>query len=408
MGYGQYCEIISEECLSGMTEAQISRIYRRIRRKLGEPVMGVELEDEQLEECLCEAIEEYSSYIHQWALENRLSQMLGLPNDIDFTLKFVSQNFGFERTFSTAYAEQVNGLGGVNSNRELKLDSIPLSAGTQDYIIPEGRELNEVLWFTPNFVNLFGLDPFANSNIAFSEFGASFAGHTLYHVMPVYDTILTAQAAELRNKVRGSEYSYRVRGGANGTKVISLYPIPRNSPNSGATSSHMGIGGGAGTPGTMFYYYYDKIGVGGNDLYSGYTQNPGYTGSTNPVDGLPSQGNGLVSGPSDAILYNLRYNELNDPAKTWVKKYAQALAKELLGLGVRGKFSGELPIPDATLTMNSGDLISNGREDMSKLKEELRDLLDRLNYKSLLENNALMQEYVNKTLSYGPLPIYLG
>ena len=58
--------------------------------------MGVELEDEQLEECLCEAIEEYSSKIHQWALENRLSQMLGLPNDIDFTLKFVSQNFGFE------------------------------------------------------------------------------------------------------------------------------------------------------------------------------------------------------------------------------------------------------------------------------------------------------------------------
>jgi hypothetical protein len=143
-GFG-YCEIISDDCLSGMTEQQISRIYRRIRRKLGEPVMGVELEDEQLEESLCEAIEEYSSYIHQWALENRLSQMLGLPNEIDFTLKFVSQNFGFERTFSTAYAEQVNGLGGINSNRELKLASITLTAGTQDYIIPAGQELNEVL-----------------------------------------------------------------------------------------------------------------------------------------------------------------------------------------------------------------------------------------------------------------------
>ena len=406
-GFG-YCEIISEDCLSGMTEQQISRIYRRIRRKLGEPVMGVELEDEQLEESLCEAIEEYSSYIHQWALENRLSQMLGLPNEIDFTLKFVSQNFGFERTFSTAYAEQVNGLGGINSNRELKLASITLTAGTQDYIIPAGQELNEVLWFTPNFINLFGLDPFANSNIAFSEFGASFAGHTLYHVMPVYDTILTAQAAELRNKVRGSEYSYRVRGGANGTKVISLYPIPRINTTAGVGASNMGIGGGAGTPGTLFYYYYDKLGIGGNDALSGNTANPGYTGSTNSIDGLPNQGNGLVSGPSDAKLYNIRYNELNDPAKTWVKKYAQANAKELLGLGVRGKFSGELPIPDASLTLNSGDLITNGREDMRLLKEELRDLLDRLNYKALLENNALMQEYVNKTLSFGPLPIYIG
>lgn len=405
-GFG-YCEIISENCFSGMTDQQISRIFRRIRRKLGEPVMGVELEDEQLEESLCEAIEEYSSYIHQWSLENKLSQMLGLPNEIDFTLKFVSQNFGFERTFSTAYAEQVNGLGGINSNREMKLDSIPLSAGTQNYVLPAGRELNEMLWFTPNFINLFGLDPFANSNIAFSEFGASFAGHTLYHVMPVYDTILTAQAAELRNKVRGSEYSYRVRGGPDGTKIISLYPIPRVNTTAGIGSSNMGIGGGAGTPGTLFYYYYDKIGIGGNDAFSGYTQNPGFTGQTDS-DGNFLSGNGLVSGPSDAQLYNLRYSELNDPAKTWVKKYAQANAKELLGLGVRGKFSGELPIPDAGLTLNSGDLITNGREDMRLLKEELRDLLDRLNYKSLLENNSLMQEYVNKTLSFGPLPIYIG
>ena len=406
-GFG-YCEVISEDCLSGMTSTQKNRIFRRIRRKLGEPVMGVELENEQLEECICEAIEEYSSYIHQWALENRLSQMLGLPNDIDFTLKFVSQNFGFERTFSTAYAEQVNGLGGINSNREMKLDSVTLSAGTQDYTIPANRELNEVLWFTPNFINLFGLDPFANSNIAFSEFGASFAGHTLYHVMPVYDTILTAQAAELRNKVRGSEYSYRVRGGALGTKVISLYPIPRVNSTAGVGSSNLGIGGGAGTPGTMFYYYYDNLGgVGGNPLFSGNTMNPGFSGETN-VLGQIEQGNGLVSGPSDALLYNLRYVELNDPAKTWVKKYAQAIAKELLGLGVRGKFSGELPIPDASLTLNSSDLITNGREDMRILKDELRDLLDRLNYKSLLENNALMQEYVNKTLGYGPLPIYIG
>ncbi len=405
-GFG-YCEVISEDCLDGMSEEKVQRIFRRIRRKLGEPVMGVELVDEQLEECLCEAIEEYSAYIHQWALENRLSQMLGLPNDIDFTLKFVSQNFGFERTFTTAYAEQVSGLGGMNSNREMKLASITLTAGTQDYIIPSGREINEILWFTPNFINLFGLDPFANSNIAFSEFGASFAGHTLYHVMPVYDTILTAQAAELRNKVRGSEYSYRVRGGANGTKVVSLYPIPRNNTSAGLGAANMGIGGGAGTPGTMFYYYYDKLGIGGNDAFSGYTANPGFTGQTD-ANGNITQGNGLVSGPSDAKLYNLKYDELNDPAKTWVKKYAQAMAKELLGLGVRGKFSGELPIPDATLTLNSSDLITNGREDMRILKEELQTLLDKLNYKALLENNALMQENINKTLSFGPLPIYLG
>jgi hypothetical protein len=400
-----YIGICADTPLTGMTEDRVQAIYRRIRRKLGEPVMGVELRDEQLAECVAESIEEYSSYINNWALENRLSQMLGLPNDIDFTLKFVSNNFGFEKTFARAYSEQVaGGASSMNSLRELKLDSIPLTSGTQDYTIPVNRELNEILWFTPSFINLFGLDPFANSNIAFSEFGASFAGHTLYHVMPVFDTILTAQAAALRNKVRGSEYSYRVRGGASGTKIISLYPIPRNGvATAGAIGDGtFGIGGGQGTPGTLFYYYYDSVGIGGNIAFSGFTANPGFTGNTD------DHGNGLVSGPSDAKFYNLTYDEINDIGKTWIKKYAQALAKELLGLGVRGKFQGELPIPGATLTLNADALITNGREDKSILKEELGAMLEKLNYKSLLENNALMQEYVNKTLSYTPLSIYKG
>lgn len=402
-GYGGIC---ADEPLTGMTETQVSKLFNRIRRKLGEPVMGVELVDEQLAECVMEAIEEYSSLINNWALENRLSQMLGLPSDIDFTLKFVSNNFGFERTFSRAYAEQVDGLGGANSLREMKMEGINLTAGTQDYVIPADRDINEIMWFTPSFINLFGLDPFANSNIAFSEFGASFAGHTLYHVMPVFDTVLTAQAAELRNKVRGSEYSYRVRGGPDGTKILTLYPIPRNGTGTaGSTnlgSSSFGIGGGAGTPGTVFYFYYDTIGIGGNPTFSGNTANPGYTGGTG------SQGNGLVSGPSDAKLYNLTYNELNDVGKTWVKKYAQALAKELLGLGIRGKFSGVLPIPEAELTLNADSLVSNGREDMDRLEAKLREQLEKLNYRAMLENNALMQEYVNKTLSYTPLTIYIG
>ena len=383
-------ELCVDSCLSGMTSDAKYNLIKRIRLKLGAPVMGVELIDEQIEECICESIEEYSSYIHQWSLENRMSQMLGLPKDIDFTLKFISNNFGFEKTFARSYSEQVGT--GTNSLRELKKGFITLTAGTQDYSIPANREVNELLWFTPSFINLFGLDPFANSNIAFHEFGASFAGHTLYHVMPVFDTLLSASAAKMRNKVRGSEYSYRIVGGPDGTKTLRLYPVPR--PNT--------TPGGVSTPGTVFYYYYDTIGIGGNMSFSGYTANPGYTGGTG------SQGNGLVSGPSDAALYYLTYNELNDISKTWVKKYAQADAKELLGLGIRGKFSGSLPIPDAELTLNSESLITNGREDMTKLKEELKDRLEKLNYKSMLENNALMQEHINKTLSYVPMLIYKG
>lgn len=392
-------EICTDNCLTGMTQSDISRLYRRIRRKLGEPVVGVELRDEQLQECVCEAIEEYSSFINDWALENRMSQMLGLPKDIDFTLKFVSNNFGFERTFARAYSDIV----GTSSTslRELKMSAITLTSGTQNYFIESGREINEVMWYTPSFVNLFGLDPLSNSNIAFTEFGASFAGYSLYSVMPIYDTLLTSQAATIRNKVRGSEYSYRIVGGPNGTKKLTLYPVPRVSTNSSFTSP------GFSTPGTIFYFYYDTVGIGGNSDLSGYTANPNFTGTTDAF-GNVSQGNGLVSGPADAQLYNLTYNELNDPAKRWIKRFAQGMAKELLGLSIRGKFSGELPIPGAAVTLNADALVTAGKADMDALKEELSATLEKLNYKAILENNAAIQESINKTFIYSPLSIWKG
>jgi hypothetical protein len=58
-------------------------------------------------------------------------------------------------------------------------------------------------------------------------------------------------------------------------------------------------------------------------------------------------------------------------AQRWVKRYALALCKEILGFGIRWKFNGQLPIPGAELTLNKDDLINTGRDDQSKLIEEL-------------------------------------
>lgn len=393
----------AEGCLTGMTVTEKNQIFRRIRRKLGAPVMGVELLDEQLEECVCEAIEEYSGYINDWVLRNRLGEMLGLPSEVDFTLKYVSNSLYFENSFATQIGEQI-GLG-ANGTREVKTTSIALTAGTQDYTIPAEREVLEILWYTPAFINLFGLDPFSNQNISFSEFGASFAGHSLYSVMPVFDTIMTAQAAELRNRVRGSEYHYMIRPGADGTKILKLFPVPRNGAN-GVAGPSLGIGGGAGTPGTVFYTYRDRAGNYGNSNYSGYTANPGFTGITN-ADGTIQQGNGLVSGPGDAELNYINWYQLNSVAQTWVKKYAQALAKELLGIGIRGKFNGQLPIPGAELTLNKDDLISTGREDQQKLLDKLEKDLEELSYDKIMEKRVFAQESVNKTLAFVPMKIWI-
>lgn len=379
---------------SGVSEYQKQELFYMIRQDLGEPVVGVELEDSQLEVCFVRGIREYSHFINQWALNNRMSQMLGLTKDIDFTLKYITNNLSLEQSFAKAFSEQV-GVG-INSTREQKTDVINLTAGTQNYYIPAGREILEVLWYTPNFVNLFGLNGAMSDTIAYQEFGASFANNPLFSVMPVFDTLLNAQAAAVRNKIRASEYSYSIVGGPNGTKKVTLYPVPRAPSDSFAML-------GVSTPGTVFYRYYDKVGVGGNSQYSGFTANPGYTGSS-----IYTQGNGLVSGPSDAKLDYLSYAELNSVAQYWVQKFALALAMRTLGLSIRGKFTGELPIPDASVTLNSADLLATSNTDMEKLKEDLKAELELLNYKTLLENNASMQENINKTLTFTPLGIYRG
>jgi len=381
-------------CLSGVTDYELQEFYYMIRQQLGDPVVKLELRDSQIDVAVCRSIREYSHYINQWSMENRISQMLGLPRDTDFTLKYVSNSLYFEKSFAKAFSEQV-GMG-VNSTRELKTDAIALTGGTQLYSIPAGREVNEMLWFTPSYINVFGLDAFANSIRAYSEFGASFAGHSLYYVMPVFDTLLTSQAAKLRNKVRGSEYQYRITGGPSGTKNLYLYPIPSAPKN----DTSFGLVG-ASTPGTVFYRYYDTEGVAGNPEYSGYTANPGYTGGTG------TQGNGLVSGPADAQLDWLSYADLNSSSKNWIQKFTLAVSRQILGLAIRSKY-GSLPIPGGEVTLNGSELANTAKEEMTEYKEELKAELEAINFKQLLENSSGMQESINKTLGYSPFSIYTG
>ena len=103
-------------CLTGTTDYQRAELFYMIRQDLGEPVVGVELVDSQLEVAFCRGIREYSHYINQWFLENRMSQMLGLPKEIDFTLKYISNTFSLEKSYAKAYSEQV-GVG-TNGTRE--------------------------------------------------------------------------------------------------------------------------------------------------------------------------------------------------------------------------------------------------------------------------------------------------
>ena len=83
-----------------------------------------------------------------------------------------------------------------------------------------------------------------------------------------------------------------------------------------------------------------------------------------------------------------------------------ALTKEILGQ-VRGKF-GAIPIPGESVTLNADALLSQGKEEQEKLREELKTILDEMVYHKLAEQEATITENVNKTNSTIPGGIFVG
>ena len=109
-----------------------------------------------------------------------------------------------------------------------------------------------------------------------------------------------------------------------------------------------------------------------------------------------------VSNISNIPFGNIPYKELNSMARQWIRQYCVALSMEQLGY-IRSKF-GSIPIPNADVTLNGSDLISNGRTNQDNLKEKLRDLLNEMTYDKLIEIQAARAENIQKQLKYVPIP----
>ena len=109
-----------------------------------------------------------------------------------------------------------------------------------------------------------------------------------------------------------------------------------------------------------------------------------------------------VSNLSNVPFGRLNFSKVNSVGRQWTRQYALALATELLGL-VRSKFS-TVPIPQGDLTLNGGNLVTQGREDKTKLVEQIRTMLESMTYDKFIEINANKAENIQKQLKTIPVP----
>jgi hypothetical protein len=92
--------------------------------------------------------------------------------------------------------------------------------------------------------------------------------------------------------------------------------------------------------------------------------------------------------------------------RAWIIKYGAAIAKEMLGF-VRGKYSS-VPIPNAEVTLNGSELVSQGQAEKETLITQLREFLDKMTREAMITRQNAESTQMNEILGRVPLKIYVG
>jgi len=109
-----------------------------------------------------------------------------------------------------------------------------------------------------------------------------------------------------------------------------------------------------------------------------------------------------TSNVSNAPFGHLTYQNINSMGRQWIRQYALSCAKELLGL-IRNKFS-TVPIPGGDVTLNGGELVTQGQTEKEAYRTQLREQLDKLTYGALITSAADEAEALNRLLRLIPMP----
>jgi len=103
---------------------------------------------------------------------------------------------------------------------------------------------------------------------------------------------------------------------------------------------------------------------------------------------------------------NIPYADVNSIGKQWIRRFSLALCKETLGQ-TRSKFA-TIPITGESVTLNGSALISEGRETQTKLRDELKEVLDQLTYQVLAEKDASIADSVETITKRVPAGVFVG
>lgn len=341
-------------------------------RRLGYPIIDVELIDEQLYACFEEATSEYSAQVNQFSIRNNLPQLMGQGTGSNYTGKLVEGSF-LNQTIriSDAYGT----IGGAGGNTDIKKGWVDASAYTQSYDLKElwgevsesGKRIEVTkVYFEPKPALARFFDPYAVSGMGTlnitQEFGfSSFSTATQFVLMPFYEDLLRVQAIEFNDQIRKSAHTFNITNGN-----LQIFPYPAYDQR-------------------IYFEYYVRDEFDTNSL---------------------GVRDGVISDYSNIKYDFTPYQRINDVGRQWIRKYTLALAKELLG-AIREKYN-TIPIPGGETTLDGAQLRAEAQTEKENLITILRENLDEVSRKKIFENKAAEAQQQMEMLQKAPLAIYVG
>jgi hypothetical protein len=374
---------------------QIAYVYK----KLGGDVIDIELVENQVHTAYEEAVLEYSYIINLHQSKNALPYTLGqstgtFNSDGQLTgsnsSDLANANLAFPKmqfTYAKNVAMGVNTVTSLNSNEPIYSASFAPQPDVQDYDLQAAvsasaktygwdlkrKRINihkvyyKTIGASWNFYGYFGgLNVVGN----LSTYG-QYADDSTFEIIPAWQNKLQAMAYEDAIKTRVSDWSFQIRN-----NKVRIFPVPNASSPS------------------EFWFDFSIS----SDAWTENTKNSDGTNIDTGVNGI----NNMNTLP----FQNIPYSKINSIGKQWIRRFCLALCKEMLGQ-VRSKFS-TVPIPGDSVTLNGDKLISEGKEEQEKLREELKTQLAEMTYVKLGEDSSKIMEDAAKTQGYFPNLIFVG
>ena len=342
-------------------------------RRLGYPIMSVELQSGSFYACFEESVTEYSAQVNQFNIKDNLLHLTGQATGSNVTHKRITPTMGRSVFLSNQYGTEA----GVGGNVDIKKTSITISTGSQEYdlnsLIVDGSgsgsiEIKRVYYEgTPAMQRFF--DPYATTGYGTMNMveGFGFGDYSpavSFTLMPLFEDLLRVQAIEMNDAIRKSAYSFTLVN-----NKLRIFPDPEESS-------------------TLYLDYIDT------------------SDRDNPLITEYSGSSDVVSDFSNVPYDNMQYQFINDVGKQWIRKYGLALCKELLGI-IRSKYAS-VPIPNAETTLDGDTLRSEASAEKEQLVTELREMLEQTSRKALLEADKDEAEFLQEKLTKVPYPIYIG